>query len=319
MLRSGYLLTGLVVWTGVGAYCLLPSKNPLYSVTTGSSHGDGTPTTLVPTKWSPVSLVASEETSKDTRLLTLSIPRQLIPSSSSTRPIWSIYIKDDDIQVERPYTPLEGIDDDGNIKLWVKKYPKGEVGRWLHSKKPGEHIEVRGPLQTWLHERHLDEWDEIVMVGGGFHIQLTLTGTSRPQISGGTGITPFYQLLHKEFIKQKPHGDADLVPSKTRFTLLHASRSAGDLPPPAILGPLTSIAQGDPLKLRVKLFVDDKTFSSDYPYDLNVGRIDRKAVEDVLEIGQPTMWDKLLWRKFDSKGVAGEGRRVLFLVCGPDP
>jgi len=178
-LRSGYLLAGLVVWTGIGTYYFFPpSKNLLYSVTTGSSHGDITPTTLVPTKWSPVSLIASEETSKDTRLLTLSIPRQLIPSSSSTRPIWSIYVKDDDIQVERPYTPLEGIDDDGNIKLWVKKYPKGEVGRWLHSKKPGEHIEIRGPLQTWLHDRHLDEWDEIVMVGPGFHGQLALTGTS---------------------------------------------------------------------------------------------------------------------------------------------
>lgn len=167
-LRPRYLFAGLVVWTGVGAYYLFPpSKNPLYSVTAGSPSGDDTPTTLVPTKWSPVSLIASEETSKDTRLLTLSIPRHLIPNSSTTRPIWSIYIKDDDIQVERPYTPLEGIDEDGNIKLWVKKYPKGEVGRWLHSKKPGENIEIRGPLQTWLHERHPDEWDEIIMVRSG--------------------------------------------------------------------------------------------------------------------------------------------------------
>ena len=167
-LRSRYLLAGLVVWTGVGAcYLFPPSKNPLFSMGIGSLSGDDAPTTLVRTKWSPVPLIASEETSKDTRLLTLSIPRHLIPSSSSTRPIWSIYIKDDDIQVERPYTPLEGIDDDGNIRLWVKKYPQGEVGRWLHSKKPGENIEIRGPLQTWLHERNPDEWDEIVMVRKG--------------------------------------------------------------------------------------------------------------------------------------------------------
>ena len=110
-----------------------------------------------------------------------------------------------------------------------------------------------------------------------------------------------------------------MTPSKTRFTLLHASRSAGDLPPPAILGPLTSITQGDPSRLRLKLFVDDKVSSSDHPYDLNVGRIDRKAVEDVLEIRRPSMLDKLLWRKSNPKGVAGEGRKVLFLVCGPDP
>lgn len=109
------------------------------------------------------------------------------------------------------------------------------------------------------------------------------------------------------------------MPSKTRFTLLHGSRSAGDLPPSAILGPLTSIAQDDPSKLRLKLFVDEKASPSDSPYDLNVGRIDRKAVEDVLEIKRPSMWDRLLWRKPDRKDVVGEGRKVLFLVCGPDP
>jgi cytochrome-b5 reductase len=165
--RSRYLLAGLVVWTGIGTYYLFPpSKNPYFSVVADISSGDDTPTTLTPTKWTPVSLITSEDTSKDTRLLTLSIPRHLIPSST-TQPIWSIYVKDDDIQVERPYTPLEGIDKDGNIKLWVKKYPKGEVGRWLHSKKPGERIEIRGPLQTWLHESHPKEWDEIIMVRVG--------------------------------------------------------------------------------------------------------------------------------------------------------
>jgi len=58
--------------------------------------------------------------------------------------------------------------------------------------------------------------------------------------------------------------------------------------------------------------------SSDTPYSANVGVIDRKAVEDVLEIRRPSMWDKLFRRKFDPKGIVGEGRKVLFLVCGPD-
>lgn len=109
-----------------------------------------------------------------------------------------------------------------------------------------------------------------------------------------------------------------MIPSKTRFTLLHASRSAGDLPPPAILGPLTSAAQNDPSRLRLKLFVDNEASSNDPSCNLNIGRIDRKAVEDVLEIGRPSMWDKLLRRKIDPKGIAGEGSKVLFLVCGPD-
>ena len=108
------------------------------------------------------------------------------------------------------------------------------------------------------------------------------------------------------------------MPSKARFTLLHASGSVKDLPPPAILGPLASIAQNDPSRLRLKLFVDDEDSSIDSPYDLNTRRIDRKVMEEVLEVRRPSMLDKLLWRKSDPKGIAGEGRKVLFLVCGPD-
>ena len=79
-------------------------------------------------------------------------------------PVWSIFIKDDDIQVERPYTPLEGIDEDGKMSFWIKKYEKGEVARWLHTKRPGDHVEIRGPVQTWLWQWQEELWDEIIMV-----------------------------------------------------------------------------------------------------------------------------------------------------------
>lgn len=77
-------------------------------------------------------------------------------------PIWSVFIKDDDIQVERPYTPLESIDEDGNMTFWIKRYPKGEVGRWLHSKQAGDAVELRGPLKTWPWNE--GEWNEVVLV-----------------------------------------------------------------------------------------------------------------------------------------------------------
>jgi len=138
-------------------------------------------------------------------------------------------------------------------------------------------------------------------------------------MSGGTGITPFHQLIHEELIKPKSAGDTNSTLSKTRFTLLHGSRSAGDLPPPAILDTLTSTAHNNPSRLRLKLFVDGEDSFIDSPYGLTVGRIDRKTVEDVLKIRRPSTWDKLLRRKLDPKGIAGEGRKVLVLVCGPDP
>ena len=120
-------------------------------------------------------------------------------------------------------------------------------------------------------------------------------------------------------MRQKSPRGSNSKPYNTRFTLLHASRSPGDLPPPAILGPLTSIAQNDPSRFRLELFVDEKGPFTGPSYHLNVGRIDSEAVEDVLGVRQRrSVWDQLLWRKADPKGMAGSGRKVLFLVCGPD-
>lgn len=121
--------------------------------------------TLSPSYFTPVKVLASEPCSHpDYRLITLGVPKQLVPSleQSALSPIWSIFIKDDDIQVERPYTPLTSIDEEGRMKFWVKKYPKGEVGRWLHSKNVGDSVEIRGPLKTWPWKDGV--WDEVVMV-----------------------------------------------------------------------------------------------------------------------------------------------------------
>jgi NADPH-dependent ferric siderophore reductase len=123
------------------------------------------PPAVSPSYFIPVTVSENSQAGPDLAVLTLSIPSDSLPSdklTSSLDPIWSIFIKDDDIQVERPYTPLFGIDEEGVIKLWVKRYPRGEVGRWLHSKQAGDTIEIRGPLKTFPF--HQGKWDEVVMV-----------------------------------------------------------------------------------------------------------------------------------------------------------
>lgn len=120
---------------------------------------------LSPAHFTPVTVAASEPcVDPDTKLITLAVPSESLSSleESAFSPIWSIYVKDDDIQVERAYTPLEGIDSQGRMKFWIKKYAHGEVGRWLHSKRPGDIIEIRGPLKTWPWRDN--NWDEIIMV-----------------------------------------------------------------------------------------------------------------------------------------------------------
>ena len=113
------------------------------------------------------SVVSSEESGPSTKLITLSIPRSLIPEDDTpTLPVHSIYIKDDDVQIERPYSPLYGVGKDGRMVFWVKRYEGGEVGRWLHSKRAGDVIEIRGPVPTLdLAKEIQNDWDDVFMVG----------------------------------------------------------------------------------------------------------------------------------------------------------
>jgi hypothetical protein len=72
--------------------------------------------------------------------------------------------------VERPFTPLHGVAEDGTIQLWVKRYEGGEVGRWLHARQPGEVLDIRGPMETlrWPYPPG-KQWDHVVLVSSWSH------------------------------------------------------------------------------------------------------------------------------------------------------
>ncbi|TBU49400.1 ferredoxin reductase-like protein [Dichomitus squalens] len=292
--RSTALLVGLGSGALVASYFLWP--DPSRAAPTKRNA------LLSPSHFTPVTVTSTEPCpDPNTRLMTLAVPRNSLPSlnEAAFEPIWSVYIKDDDIQVERPFTPLEGMDSEGRMKFWVKKYEKGEVGRWLHSKKAGDTIEIRGPLKTWAWRP--DEWDEVVM------------------ISGGTGITPFCQLVYKELLSQSPPN------TQTRFTLLHSSRRPTELPPSEMLAPLVAYSQAYPDRLRLSLFVDtpDGPAHPAVPSSsLTVGRIGREAIERATDSGDG---HRSWWRSLFSASPkpkpqeAGDGRKIVFLVCGPDP
>ncbi|KAG6821609.1 hypothetical protein H0H93_000118 [Arthromyces matolae] len=231
---------------------------------------------LSPTHFTPSKVSFNEVCGPDTKLLELIVPPELLPRLDADvfAPIWSVFIKDDDIQVERPYTPLEGVDENGRMLFWIKQYPRGEVGRWLHSKNVGDTIELRGPLKTWQWKE--DEWDEVVM------------------ISGGTGITPFYQLFSSVISRPSEY--------QTRFTLLHSSRTLADIPPPRIIDNLSSFAARNPERFRLKLFVDSPhglPIPSHLPAP-DFGRIGKPAIEQCLDLNQKTPWWHRLWRKSEA-------------------
>jgi len=155
----------IVFSVGLGIYLVWPSS---------SRHALSSSTLpLSPYHFTPVTVESSEGNPLDstTKVITIRIPPSLLPESSFLQPIHSVYIKDDDIQVERPYTPLFGIEQNGEAAgratFWIKRYPQGEVGRWLHSKRVGDVLEIRGPVSTWDYVKEMEngnKWDEIIMV-----------------------------------------------------------------------------------------------------------------------------------------------------------
>src|SRR5690242_18671743 len=81
--------------------------------------------------------------------------------------------------VIRPYTPVNNESDKGHMDLLVKVYPNGPMSEHLHSMKPGETLDIKGPIPKypWSENKHT-------------HVAM---------IAGGTGITPMYQLTRAIF------------------------------------------------------------------------------------------------------------------------
>jgi cytochrome-b5 reductase len=255
-------------------------------------------------------IVSTEPCGPDTKLITLQfppLPKHVKREETEFPAIWSVSIRDSDMEVERAYTPLDGMDQWGRMKFYVKKYADGEVGRWLHWRKVGEPIGVRGPLRTW--DWKDGEWDEVVMVSQVFGLLTTSLLDYFSKVSGGTGITPFCQLFNKVIDKVE-------FTDKTKFTLLHSSKTPEDLPPPPMLDPMIYYAKQHPERFSLHLFVDNPSSappSENASPEAAVRRISKTDLSEVVD-------GKATWTSSFKKSTtpSREGRKILFLVCGPN-
>lgn len=100
----------------------------------------------------------------------------------------------------RPYTPTSDEGEKGFLDLLVKKYPNGAMSTHLHDMEPGQRLDFKGPIPKypWSPNKHS-------------HIAL---------ISGGTGITPMYQLARAIFSNPE---------DKTKVTLVFANVTEEDI------------------------------------------------------------------------------------------
>lgn len=139
---------------------------------------------LEPDQFTTFKITYKEDISPDVQLIELSPRnyeqyRKVLKSKDSLwngKKMWSVEVRQPEIQVVRRYTPLPiyymqgGItrmengkevkpppllkmlgtdEDEGRFVLMVKKYDDGEVSRWLHRLPIGTLVDIRGPYQSY--------------------------------------------------------------------------------------------------------------------------------------------------------------------------
>ncbi|KAJ7978887.1 NADH-cytochrome b5 reductase [Quillaja saponaria] len=98
------------------------------------------------------------------------------------------------------YTPISDPDSNGYFDLLIKVYPEGKMSQHFASLKPGDAVEVKGPIEKLRYTPNMKK-----------HIGM---------IAGGTGITPMLQVI--EAILKNPHDN-------TKVSLLYANVSLDDI------------------------------------------------------------------------------------------
>ncbi|KAI8137122.1 hypothetical protein BJV82DRAFT_525823 [Fennellomyces sp. T-0311] len=152
---------------------------------------------LNPDRYVQLELIEKEQLTHDAyrlRLATDAQPQLSFPTLSC------LYIKDDNIQVMRPFTPINDPFKDGHVDLIVKRYHYGSISKMLARTELHEKVFVRGPMEEYPYQPNSK--DEIGM------------------IAGGTGITPMYQLIQR--VLNNPD-------DKTRLWLIYCNKTQQDI------------------------------------------------------------------------------------------
>ncbi|PKA64568.1 ABC transporter C family member 3 [Apostasia shenzhenica] len=102
--------------------------------------------------------------------------------------------------VIRPYTPISDPDSKGYFDLLIKAYPEGKMSQHFASLKPGDVMEVKGPIEKLRYSPNMKK-----KIG---------------MIAGGTGITPMLQVI-KAIVKNPD--------DKTQVSLLYGNLSPDDI------------------------------------------------------------------------------------------
>lgn len=187
----------------------------------GNLAGAGDDRVLSPTKFSSFTVAKVESISHNTKLIRFEIPATRTLGLPIGRHI-SVRAEIDGNMVIRAYTPTSRSDTTGHFDLLVKSYEMGKLSTHLHALKPGDSMEVRGPVGRFKYVKNAYSCM-------GF-------------VGGGTGLTPCLQVIR--CILEGPEGEGD----KTNFILLFQNRTEADI---LLRQDLEDLAKKFPTRLHV--------------------------------------------------------------------
>lgn len=160
---------------------------------------------LIRDQYQKFKLIAKDELAKDIYRFTFALPEKYsvlgLPTGQhvAIRGYWDD--GDDHHTVTRSYTPVSNNTDLGRLELVIRCYPDGKLtGKYLVNCNVGDQVEFRGPTGAMRYRK-------------GYCKRLGM-------ISGGTGITPMFQLI-RAICEDKS--------DSTEVRLIYANRSESDI------------------------------------------------------------------------------------------
>ncbi|KAL6331085.1 hypothetical protein AAG906_009513 [Vitis piasezkii] len=187
---------------GISYYCF-SSENLVHLDQINENAGPKV--ALNPDKWLEFKLQDTASVSHNTQLFRFSFD----PTAKLGLDIASCILtrapigQDDEGKIKyviRPYTPISDPDSKGYFDLLIKVYPEGKMSQHFSHLKPGDIIEVKGPIEKLRYTPNMKK-----QIG---------------MIAGGTGITPMLQII--EAILKNPD-------DKTQVSLIYANVSPDDI------------------------------------------------------------------------------------------
>jgi len=253
---SGLLKTaifvGITAGAGYGGYTMgfydQEGKFKKPTLWTTVTAEESAPTALNPEDFVPFKLVQKFNVTHDTKLFRFALPSPehklgLHPASC----ILTRAQGPDGKPIVRPYTPVSKENVQGHFDLIIKVYPDGPMSTHIDRLKPGDSLEVKGPISKFQYTPNMKK--EIGM------------------LAGGTGITPMLQLLYT--ILENP---AD----KTRIHLVFCNKTVQDI---LVKESLDMLVGKYPNRFRVYYMVDKAPERTTGYWGGGVGFITKEAIK----------------------------------------